>query len=52
MKKYKLSYIFAVFFTFCFLVTVRWFDDEAASLFLVFGAIAITSTIINFRLNR
>ena len=52
MKKYKLSYVFAVFFTFCFLVTVKWFDKEGAEFFLIFAVIAVVFTVINFKLNR
>jgi hypothetical protein len=52
MKKYKISYGLAVFFTAGFLLSVRYFDGEGAGFLLVLGIMAIVAAIINFKFNR
>lgn len=52
MKKYKLSYGLAVFFTAGFLVSFRYFDKEAAGMLILFALIAFISGVVNFKINR
>lgn len=52
MKKYKIARFFALFFVAAFLISFRYFDKEAAGMFVLFALFAIFSGIINFKLNR
>ena len=52
MKKYKLSYMLAVFFTAGFLLSVRYFDGEGAGFLIILGIVAMGFAITNFKLDR
>jgi Gpi18-like mannosyltransferase len=52
LKIYQISYFFAAYFTLGFLVSFRYFDKEAAGFLIVVALVALTSAIINFKLNR
>lgn len=52
MKKYKIARFFAVFFVAAFLITFRYFDKEAAGMFILFALVATIAGFINFKLNR
>jgi len=52
MKKYNISRFAVLFFLACLVITIRYFDNEAASIFLVAAIVAFILSIINFKLNR
>lgn len=52
MKKYKIARFFAVFFIAAFLISFRYFDKEAAGMFILFAVIATIAGFIYFKLDR
>lgn len=52
MKKYKIARFFAVFFVAAFLITFRYFDKEAAGMFILFALVAAIAGFIYFKLDR
>jgi len=52
MKKYKIARFFAVFFVAAFLITFRYFDKEAAGMFILFALVAAIAGFIYFKLDK
>lgn len=52
MKKSNIGYLIAAAFTIAFLVTVRYFDGEGATLFLIVALGAFGGGLYHFKLNR
>jgi len=52
MKKYNISRLAAIFFLACLVITIRYFEAEAATFLLIAAIGSFVSSIIYFKLNR
>ncbi len=52
MKKYKIARIAAIFFVACFIISFRYFDKEAAGMFILFALVATIAGFIYFKIDE